>query len=575
MHPVDWIILVSVIAWIVYDGLKRTRDSHELEGYFLAKRSIPWWAAGLSVMATQLSAVTMIGTTGQGYNEGLRFVQFYYGLPLAMIVLSITFVPFFYRAKVYTAYEYLEHRFDAKTRSLTSFLFLVSRAMSCGAIISAPAVVLSLILGIDVTATALLIGAPAVVYTIFGGVQAVTWTDVKIMVLIIGGLLATVVALILGLPEHVGFGGALGLAGATGRLEALDFRWNPNETFSFWSGLIGGFFLMLSYFGCDQSQVQRYLTAKSVDGARRSLLMSAYWKIPLQVLVLLVGILVYVFYVFAPAPLIFDRAQDARMRSSAGAGEYAAIERRFEDASRRRRDAADAIVTAQQRGDAAALELGKHAFREREAEVRAIRGSATALVRETAGDRTYTDVNYVFPGYILSHLPVGLVGLLMVAIVLAATDSIAAELNSLSAATVIDFYRRYVRTSGTDAHYLTVAKIATAFWGVFASIVAIWTAELGSLIVVVNQIGSFFYGSILGVFLLAIGWKRANATGAFVGLFAGMAAVAWATFNTNVSFLWHNLIGAVVVFVAGALVSAFTPGSGSAKSGPPEGGPHA
>ncbi len=561
MHPVDWIILVSVIAWIVYDGLKRTRDSHELEGYFLAKRSIPWWAAGLSVMATQLSAVTLVGTTGQGYNDGLRFVQFYYGLPLAMVVLSVTFVPFFYRAKVYTAYEYLENRFDAKTRSLTSFLFLVSRAMSCGAIISAPAVVLSIILGLDITGTALLIGAPAIVYTIFGGVQAVTWTDVKVMVLIIGGLVATVVALIVGLPQHVGFGDALGLAGATGRLEALDFTWNPNETFSFWSGLIGGFFLMLSYFGCDQSQVQRYLTAKSVDAARRSLLMSAYWKIPLQVLVLLVGILVYAFYLFAPAPMLFDRAQDARMRTGSRAADYTAIEQRFEDASRRRRDAADAVVAARHNGDAAALASSKRAFQEREAEVRAIRGNATELVRETAGDRTYTDVNYVFPGYILSQLPVGLIGLLMVAIVLAATDSIAAELNSLSTATVIDFYRRYVRTSATDAHYLTVAKVATAFWGVFASLIAIWAAELGSLIVVVNRIGSFFYGSILGVFLLAIGWKRANATGAFVGLFAGMAAVAWATFYTDVSFLWHNVIGAVVVFIVGVAVSALSRGS--------------
>ncbi|MCA1585110.1 MAG: sodium:solute symporter [Acidobacteria bacterium] len=564
MHPVDWIILIGVMAWIVYDGLKRTRDSHEIEGYFLAKRSIPWWAAGLSVMATQLSAITLVGTTGQGYTDGLRFVQFYYGLPLAMVVLAVTFVPFFYRAKVYTAYEFLEKRFDAKTRSLTSLLFLVSRAMSCGAIISAPAVVLSIILGLDVTATAILIGAPAIVYTIFGGVQAVTWTDVKIMVLIIGGLLATVVLLTVGLPDHVGVGDALGLAGATGRLEAIDFRWNPNETFSFWSGLIGGFFLMLSYFGCDQSQVQRYLTAKSLTAAQHSLLMSAYWKIPLQVLVLLVGILVYLFYVFTPAPLLFDRAQDERMRSSPRAAEYVVLERRFSEAEDRRRQAADRLVAARQSQDLGTLAASKAEFQVREADVRAVREQATALVRETVGDRNYTDVNYVFPGYILSQLPVGLVGLLMVAIILAATDSIAAELNSLSTATVIDFYRRYVRTTATDTHYLTVAKVATAFWGIFASIVAIWTAELGSLIVVVNQIGSFFYGSILGVFLLAVGWKRATGTGAFVGLIVGMATVAWFASTTDVSFLWHNVIGAVAVFVAGALVSELTRGGGSA-----------
>jgi SSS family solute:Na+ symporter len=571
MHAVDWIVLLGVIAWIVYDGLKRTRDSHELEGYFLAKRSIPWWAAGLSVMATQLSAITLVGTTGQGYNDGLRFVQFYYGLPLAMVVLAVTFVPFFYRAKVFTAYEFLERRFDAKTRSLTSLLFLVSRAMACGTIIAAPAVVLSIILGLDVTATAMLIGAPAILYTIFGGVQAVTWTDVKIMVIIVGGLVATVVFLTFGLPGHVGLGDALGLAGTTGRLEPLDFRWNPNETFSFWSGLIGGFFLMLSYFGCDQSQVQRYLTARSLNAAQHSLLMSAYWKIPLQLLVLLVGVLVYLFYVFTPAPLLFDRAQDEQMRNSPRASEYVAIEREFVEAEARRREAADRLVAARRGADVALLASSKEQFRAQEAEVRAVRGQATALVRETIGDQSYTDVNFVFPGYILSQLPVGLVGLLMVAIILAATDSIAAELNSLSTATVIDFYRRYVRTTASDRHYLTVAKMATAFWGTFASIVAIWTAELGSLIVVVNQIGSFFYGSILGVFLLAVGWRRAHATGAFVGLLIGMATVAWFAANTQVSFLWHNVIGAVTVLVAGMLVSAVVPAPQGGSTGPGRG----
>ena len=554
MHPVDWTILVCVMAWIVYDGLKRTKDSHELEGYFLAKRSIPWWAAGLSVMATQLSAITMVGTTGQGFNDGMRFIQFYYGLPLAMVILCVTFVPFFYRARVYTAYEWLEQRFDPKTRSLTAFLFLISRGMSCGAIISAPAVVMSIILGLDVTATALLIGLPAIVYTIFGGVQAVTWTDVKIMALIIGGLVATVVALVLGLPDQIGLTNALYLAGATGRLEAVDLRWNPNETFSFWSGLIGGLFLMLSYFGCDQSQVQRYLTAKSLNAARHSLLMSAYWKIPLQALVLLVGILVWVFYLFTQPPVLFDRAQDRRIRESPRAAEYLALEETYRGAVAQRRAAAEQFVAAQT-GDAASAAFRKSAFQTWEQEVRAVRQKTLDLVRDVAGDRNYTDVNYVFPTYILTYLPIGFIGLMMVAIILAATDSIAAELNSLSTATVIDFYRRYVRREAPDSHFLNVAKLATACWGVFASLIAIWAAELGSLIEVVNRFGSFFYGSILGVFLLAVGWKRANGTGAFIGLIAGMVTVAWFATNTRVSFLWHNVIGAVAVFVVGVIVS--------------------
>ena len=557
MHPVDWAILVCVIAWIVYDGLKRTKDSHELEGYFLANRSIPWWAAGLSVMATQLSAITMVGTTGQGFSDGMRFIQFYYGLPLAMVILCVTFVPFFYQARVYTAYEWLEQRFDPKTRSLTAFLFLISRGMSCGAIISAPAVVMSIILGLDVTATAVLIGVPAVIYTIFGGVQAVTWTDVKTMVLIIGSLVAAVVALVFGLPDRVGLTDALHLAGATGRLEAVDLRWNPNETFSFWSGLVGGLFLMLSYFGCDQSQVQRYLTAKSLNGARHSLLISAYFKIPLQALVLLVGILVWVFYLFTQPPVLFDRAQDRRVRESTRAAEYLALEETYRAAVVQRRTAAEQFVAAQQTGDPTSAAFNKTTFQTREQEVRAVRQNALGLVRDVTGDPNYNDVNYVFPTYILTQLPIGFIGLLMAAIILAATDSIAAELNSLSTATVIDFYRRYVRREGPDSHFLNVARIATAFWGVFASLIAIWAAELGSLIEVVNRFGSFFYGSILGVFLLAVAWKRANGTGAFIGLIAGMAAVAWFATNTRVSFLWHNVIGAVAVFAVGVMVSEF------------------
>jgi Na+/proline symporter len=555
MHPIDWTIVVVVMAWIIYDGLKRTKDSHEIEGYFLAKRSIPWWAAGLSVMATQLSAITMVGTTGQGFNDGLRFIQFYYGLPIAMVILCVTVVPFFYNARVFTAYEWLEKRFDPKTRSLTSFLFLVSRGMSCGAIISAPAVVMSIVLGLDVTTTALIIGLPAVVYTIFGGVQAVTWTDVKIMTIIIGGLVATVIFLLFGLPDTIGMSAALHLAGSTGRLEAVDLRWNPNETYSFWSGLIGGLFLMLSYFGCDQSQVQRYLTARSVDAARRSLLMSAYWKIPLQVLVLLVGILVWVFYVFTPGPVLFDRAQDERMRSSPRAAEYVALEQAYQAAVQQRRAAAEAYARAQASGEEAAVVFSKAAFQSWEQEVRAMREKVRAFVQETGGDSSYTDVNYVFPTYILTYLPIGFIGIMMVAIMLAATDSIAAELNSLSTATVIDFYRRYVRTEAPDAHYLMVSKIATGFWGLFASLVAIWAAELGSLIEVVNRFGSFFYGSILGVFLLAVGWRRANGNGAFVGLMAGMAVVAGVAASTSISFLWHNVIGAAAVFLVGAIVS--------------------
>ena len=559
MHPVDWVVVVAFTAWIVYDGLKRTKDSHEIEGYFLAKRSIPWWAAGISVMATQLSAITMIGTTGQAYADGMRFIQFYFGLPLAMIILSWTLVPFFYNSRVYTAYEYLESRFDAKTRSFTSLLFLVSRGLSVGAVVSAPAVVLSLVLGWNLTATSLAITMPAVVYTMFGGVQAVTWTDIKTMSLIVGGMLVIIATAILGLPDGVSLGDGLSVAAAAGRLRSFDFSFDITNQYTFWSGTIAALFLFCSYFGADQSQVQRYLTARSLHEARQSLLMSAYWKIPLQVIVLLVGVLVFVYYTFTPAPLIFSGEAESRVRGGAEAAAYRALESEYEASFSARRQAAIELANARDGDDANRLRAAQSAVRDREAELQAIRSKATSLVRTAEGDQNYTDVNYIIPTFILTRLPIGLIGLLIVGILMAATDTIAAELNSLSTATVIDFYKRWARPEATDAHYLTVSKIATGLWGLFACAIAVWAAELGSLIEVVNRFGSFFYGSILGVFILAAGVPWATANGAFVGLIAGMASVAWAASFTNVAFLWHNVIGVVGAVVVGLAVSLVDP----------------
>jgi Na+/proline symporter len=556
MHAIDWTIIAVYLVWMIWDGIRLTRRSGELEGYFLGGRSLPWWAVGLSVMATQLSAITMIGTTGQGYNDGMRFLQFYYALPLAMIVLSVTLVPFFHSARVYTAYEYLERRFDAKTRAFTSLLFLFSRSMSLGVVISAPAVVLSVILGISVTQTVLVTAIPTILYTMFGGVQAVAWTDVKQMVLIVGGLLAAVVVLVAGLPDGVGVLDALHVAGATGRLQTFDFSFDVTNQYTFWSGTIAALFLFCSYFGTDQSQVQRYLTTPSVDQARASLLMSAYWKIPLQALVLLVGVLMFVFYLFAPAPMLFDARYERTLREGDRAGEYAALEARFAAASQSRAASAAEMVQARHAADAAALESATARFEAGEAEVRSVRVEARDLVRAATRDTSYTDVNYVFPTFVTTQLPVGLVGLLIAAIFAAAMSTIAGELSALSAATVIDFYRRFVRAEASDRHFLTVSKAVTIFWGVFASIVAVWAAELGSLIEVVNRFGSFFYGSILGVFILAVAFPRATPNAAFTGLIAGMASVAAAYAYTPVAFLWHNVIGAVAVVVVGLAISA-------------------
>jgi len=559
MHPLDWAVVAAYIAWLIWDGVKRTKLERTTESYFLANRSMPWWAVGLSVMATQLSAITLVGTTGQGYNDGLRFVQFYYGLPLAMVILCVTLVPFFYRAKVYTAYEYLERRFDLKTRTLTSGLFLVSRAMSCGAIAAAPAVVLSVVLGWSVTTTTLVILVPAVIYTMLGGVQAVTWTDVKTMGLTVVALGIAMVFLVRGLPGGVGVHDALSIAGGTGRLQAFDFTFTLTETYTFWSGMLGGLFLMLSYFGCDQSQVQRYLTARSLDDARTSLLMSAYWKIPLQVLVLVVGVFTFVFYLFNQPPLLFNPIHDERVRSGESAAAYNELQQEFQAAFETRREAAVAIASARHADDLREQARATDEFNRQDAALRSIRTRAAALVKQTTGDATYNDVNYVFPTWITTALPIGIVGLWIAAIITAATDSIAAELNSLSTASVIDFYKRLVRPAGHDEHYLIVSRAATGLWGAFAGFVAVYASSLGSLIEVVNRFGSFFYGSILGVFMLAILAPRATGTGAFVGLIAGMSAVASVAFGRpDVSFLWHNVIGAGVVFIVGLTVSLFT-----------------
>jgi SSS family solute:Na+ symporter len=519
LHWINWLVVVGWLTYIVIHGIRRSKGTKDIEGYLLANRSLPWWAVGLSVMATQLSAVTMIGTTGQGASDGMRFIQFYFGLPIAMVILGVTLVPFLHGARVYTAYEYLERRFDAKTRSLTAFLFLISRGMSCGTILAAPAVVFSAIFGWPLSWCVALIGIPAVLYTIVGGVQAVTWVDVKQMYLIVGALLAVVITLLVQIP--VSPSDALLVAGDGGRLRVFDFSFSLTNQYTFWSGLIGGTFLMLSYFGTDQSQVQRYLAAKSVDEARTSLLISAYWKIPLQALVLLVGVLVFVFYRFHPQPLLFNPAHERAVQAAAPT-EYARMQAQY---------------------NASNLQFERDAIR------------ATAL--QMAGQITRQqprDVNYIIPRFVLDHLPIGLAGLFIAAVIAAAMNAISGELNSLSTTSVIDFYRRWIRREGTDEHFLMVSRVATGFWGLFACVVATFAANLGSLIEVVNRFGSFFYGSILGVFLLAM-VPRAGSTGAFVGLITGMCVVGAVNFGMpSVAFLWHNVIGAVTVVLVGMIV---------------------
>lgn len=548
MQFLDWIVVALYLAWIVWTGVRISRKRDTMEGYLLAGRSLPWWAVGLSVMATQLSAITLVGATGQAYSDGMRFIQFYFGLPIAMVILCVTVVPFFHRAGVYTAYEYLEKRFDARTRALAGILFLLSRGLSCGVIIAAPATILSIAFGWSELVTILAMGIGTTIYTVLGGVRAVTWNDVKQMGVIGVGIVAVIVVILQMIPDEVGFKGALDIAGAAGRLKTIDTSINLNDTYTIWSGLIGGLVLMLSYFGCDQSQVQRYLTARSVNEGRVSLLMSAFLKIPLQFVILLIGVLVFAADHFVEPPLLFRRDVAEKLASGAQQEQWGLLQKEYHQALTERRSAALGWASAD--SNRALLDR----YRSTEGRVDSVRARAVALAKTLPGEKDYKDVNYIFPSFILQRLPVGLVGLMIAAIFAAAMSSIAAELNSLATTTVVDFYRRFFKPDATEQESLRASRIATVFWGVIACIVATYAVNLGSLIEVVNKFGSYFYGSLLGVFVLAIGVKRSNGRGAFWGLICGMTAVALvAVAYPELSFLWLNVVGCSAALVVGVM----------------------
>jgi Na+/proline symporter len=506
---------------------------------------------GLSVMATQLSAVTFVGTTGQAYTDGMRFLAFYLGLPFAMVILCATVVPFFYRARVFTAYEYLERRFDGRTRTLTSVLFLFSRALSVGVNLYAPSLVLSAILGWSEPATVLAMATGTIVYVSYGGNKSVIWTDVVQMAVIWTGIFVCVGTAVTQWPEGFHLRDALAVAKATGRLAILDSQPSLTKPYTLWEGLIGGTFLMLSYFGCDQSQVQRYLSGSSLTQSRLSLLFNAFVKVPMQFLILLTGVLVFVFYHFHEPPLLWNTVQMRRLVAETPPAEMAALQERYGAALAARRAAAEAYARER---DAAVQARYLAAV----AQVDAVRGEARERIEHVTGAR-YNDTNYIFPTYVLTHLPRGLAGLVIAVIFAAAMTALSGELNSLATTSMVDFYRRFVAPSAADSHHLWVSRLLTVFWGMLACLVALQAGRLGSAIEVVNRFGSFFYGSILGVFALAVLTPRAGARGAFYGLFAGMAAVAAVSRLTSVHFLWYNVVGAGTVFLVGLAISAAAP----------------
>jgi Na+/proline symporter len=549
MRPLDWIVMFAWLAFIVSYGLYRGRGSSTVNKYLLAGKTMPWYAMGLSIMATQASAITFISTTGQSYTDGMRFVQFYFGLPIAMTILCATAVPIFHRANVYTAYEYLEQRFDAKTRALVSGLFLIQRGLAAGFSLYAPAVVLSIILGWSDRFTTLLMGLLIITYTSIGGIKAVTWADVQQMTLILCGLVLSLGIAIHLMPADISFRNAVSLAGAAGKLNAVNLNFDWNDRYNVWSGVIGGMFLALAYFGCDQSQVQRYLTGKSITHSRLSLLLNAVAKIPMQFFILFIGAMVFVFFIFERPPILFQPVELQRVSKDP---RFSSIEQHYNDAFEARKAAARDYVAARSSGSENAERTSIEHYRAAQTQLDAAHSDGEKLV-----GKDFHDTNYIFLSFVTHYLPAGVVGLIIAVIFSAAMSSTSGEINSLATVTVIDIYRRHVNTRASDHHYLMASRVATVFWGFYAIGFAQFGRNFGALIEAVNVVGSLFYGGLLGVFVLAFFFRHVGANGAFYGVLAGEAAIFAANLFTKISFLWYNVIGCVVVVMVGLLVAKF------------------
>jgi solute:Na+ symporter, SSS family len=554
MNVIDWIVMLGTLLGIVIYGVWKTRNISSVQSYLLGDRDLPWWTIGLSIMATQASAVTFLSTPGQAYEDGMRFAQFYFGLPVAMVILSIFVIPIYYRLKVYTAYEYLEGRFDRRTRTLTAILFLLQRGLAAGITIYAPAIILSSILGWSLNITIFFIGLVVIFYTVMGGTQAVSVTQKQQMIVILTGMFVASIILVYKLPEHVGFGDAVGLAGKLGKLNVVDFSFDLNNRYTFWSGMLGGVFLFLSYFGTDQSQVQRYLSGKSLTESRLGLLFNGLLKVPMQFLVLFVGILVFVFFQFNTRPLHFNDANVAKLIGTPYEQTYREYETAYLQVQERELGIAERIVAANRSGDEAALEAAREDSQVAVADGKRIREQVEALILQADPNAKTKDTDYVFISFVISFLPVGMVGLLLAVIFSAAMSSTSSELNALATTTVIDLYRRSIVKNQTDRHYLQMSKIFTIAWGIVALMFAVVADLFENLIQAVNIVGSLFYGSILGVFVVAFFMKRVGGRAVFWGAILGEILVVTIFLldyyeYLNIAYLWLNMIGCLLVML--------------------------
>jgi Na+/proline symporter len=555
MRPLDWGVLLAALAGIVLYGVWKGRRTRDLDDFLVADRRQPWHRVALSIMATQASAVTFLATPGQAFADGMRFVQVYLGLPVAMVVLSATAVALYHRLEVYTAYEYLEGRFDLKTRTLAALLFLALRGLSTGVSLYAPSLILSAVMGWDIRVVIFIIGGAVMLYASLGGARAVDNTNFLQFLIIMGGMFVAFFTVVRLLPPDVSFLEATRVAGRLGRLNAVDFSFDVKNQYNFWSGLIGGCFLALAYFGTDQSQVQRYLSGGSVAQSRLGLLFNGLVKVPMQFFILFLGAMVFAFYQFTQPPVFFNPVQLEQARAGAQGAQFRALEEDYAAAFAAKQQAARAYVGALRANDREAAAAASQQLQSAQEKANGVRAGAVEVIKSF--DPKPNDTNYVFLSFVTNYMPAGLVGLVLAAVFFASMSSTASEWSALASTTVVDIQRRLLMPGASERFYFVSSKLATVFWGLFAIAFAQYAGQLGSLVEAVNRLGSLFYGTLLGIFLLGFYFKRVTGTAAFVGALAGEAAVLFCFFRTQLAFLWYNVVGAAVVVLTALLVEAY------------------
>ena len=556
MSNLDWFVLIFTLASIVTYGIWKTRGAKDLQSYLKGNNDAKWWGIGISIMATQASAITFLSTPGQAYTDGMRFIQFYFGLPIAMIILSVTFLPIYYRLKVYTAYEYLETRFDLKTRTLAAFLFLIQRGLAAGITIYAPSIILSTLLNWNLTLTNIFIGLLVILYTVSGGTKAVTQTQKQQMAVMIGGMILAGILVINMLPNNISFLDAVNVAGKMGKLNLVNFDFDLEDRYNFWTGTTAALFLFLSYFGTDQSQVQRYLTGKSLAQSRLGLIMNGLLKIPMQLIILFIGVMVFVFYQFNTPPIFFNKVELNNIKSSNYYSEVNSLETEFKALHNKKTVDIYSLLDAQKNEDKVRVQELKRSVLVTEKKLHEINSNVKTIVLKNNPSAETNDKDYIFMSYVIDYLPTGVIGLLFAVMFCAAMSSTASELNALASTTTIDIYKRSIKKKENDRHYLMSSKYFTLLWGLLAILFATTASLFENLIQAVNLLGSLFYGTILGIFIVAFYFKNVESNTIFYCSIAGEIIVILIHLLNEYSlspnwlemgYLWYNVVGCLFV----------------------------